>query len=133
MIMHVSSLLRPTGAWLGMRWLVLFVIMFGSNISAIGGTNSHGLAAIAASLHAWSSYPDEAHGHVHEDQGGELAMVDGSAADHPHHGSDHSHDTAHAVPVVWSSPLPLLPNWWVLVRPWIEMVRPSRLERPPMG
>ena len=134
MTLHVSSSLRPTGAALGMRWLVLVVIMFGTTISAIGGTNSHGLAAIAATLHAAPSFPNEPHGHVHEDQGGELAMVDQSAgADHIHHGTDHSHDKAHVLPVAWSSAAPQLPSWRVLVRPWIEMVQASRLERPPMG
>ena len=125
---------RPNGAALGMRWLVVVVIMFGAMISSIGGTHSHGLAAIAAALHATPSSPDESHGHEHEDRGGELAMVDNSAGtDHPHHGGDHSHDNAHALPVALSSATPQLPGWRVLVRPWIQMVEASRLERPPMG
>lgn len=134
MTLRISSFLRPTGAALGMRWLVVVVIMFGTMISSMGGTNSHGLAAIAAALHATPSSPDEPNGHVHEDRGGELAMVDMSAgADHPHHGEDHSHDNAHALPGALSSAAPQLPGWRVLVRPWIQMVEASRLERPPMG
>ena len=134
MIRQVLSCMRPTGAALGVRWLVVVVIMVGTMISSTGGTRSHGLAAIAAALHATTSSADEQHGHVHEDRGGELAMVDKSAGtDHPHHGTDHSHDNAHALPVAWSSAAPQLPGWFGLVWPWIEMVQASRLERPPMG
>ncbi len=125
---------RPNGAALGVRWLVLVTILFGTIISSIGSTGSHGLAVIAAALHIGSSFSVESHGHEHEDRGGELAMVNQSAgADHPHHGTDHSHDKAHALPVAWSSAVPQLPGWWVLVRPWIEMVEAYRLERPPIG
>ncbi|MDP3172064.1 MAG: hypothetical protein Q8M91_17165 [Polaromonas sp.] len=110
------------------------VILFGTIISSIGGTGSHGLAVIAAAHHVAPFSSDESHGHVHEDSGGELAMVNQSAgADHPHHGADHSHDKAHALPVAWSSAAPQLPGWWGLVQPRIEMVQASRLERPPMG
>jgi len=117
-----------------MRWLVLVVIMFGTVISSMGLTNSHGLAAIAAAHHPAPSSSDESHGHAHGDQGDEFEAVDASAsAGHPHHAIDHSHDTPHALPVPWSSAAPQLPGWWVLVRPWVEMVRASRLERPPMG
>ena len=131
MTLHASSSLRPTGAALGIRWLVLVVILFGMIISSIGGTNSHGLAAISATLHTAAGEP---HGHIHEDHGGEPTTVPQStAADHPHHGADHSHDKAHALPVAWSSVAPQLPGWWGLVRQWIEMVQASRLERPPMG
>lgn len=130
---HVSPSLRPTKAALGMRWLVLVVILFGTIVSSIGGTNSHGLAAIAAPLHTAPSFSDDPHGHVHEAQGVELATVVQSAeADHPHHGADHSHDNVHALPVAWGSASLQLPNWWMLVRPWVEMIQASRLERPPM-
>jgi hypothetical protein len=134
MTLCIPSFLRPTGAALGMRWLVVVVILFGTMISSIGGTNSHGLAVIGAALHATPSSLDGPHGHVHEDQGGELAMADQSAgADYPHHGADHSHDKAHVLPVAWRSPAPQPAGWRVLVRPWIQMVQASRLERPPMG
>jgi hypothetical protein len=118
-----------------MRWLALVVIMFGTIISSIGGMNSHGLAAIAAAHHAAPSAADETHGHVHkDDRGADVAMLEPSAgADHPHHGADHSHDKAHALPVAWSTAAPQLPDWRVRVRPWIEMIQASRLERPPMG
>ena len=131
MTLRVASSLRPTGAALGMRWLVPLVILFGMIISSIGGTNSHGLAAISATLHTAAGGP---RGHLHEDQGGESTMVYQSpAADHPHHEADHSHDKAHALPVAWSSVAPQLPGWWGLVRQWIETVQASRMERPPMG
>lgn len=119
-------------AALGMRWLVLVVIMFGTIISSIGSTSSHGLAAISATLHAAPSSPGESHEHVHEDE--DIAMVNqGADTDHPHHGADHSHDKAHALPVAWGSASPQLPSWRVVVRPWIEMIQASRLERPPMA
>lgn len=134
MTLRIPSSLRPTRAALGMRWLVLIVIMFGTVISSIGLTNSHGLAAIVAEHHLAPSSSDEPHGHVHEDPGGELTLVDlGADAGHPHHSIDHSHDKAHALPVAWGSATPQLPSWRVRVRPWIEMVQASRLERPPMG
>jgi ABC-type nickel/cobalt efflux system permease component RcnA len=112
--------LRPTRAGLGVRWLVLVVILFGTILSSMGGTSSHGL--------------DASHGHAHEDLGGELVRVDNSAsADHPHHEMDHSHDKAHALSVAWRTATPQPSSWLLLVRPWIEMVEASRLERPPMG
>ena len=133
MTLRVPSSLRPNGAALGMRWLVLLVIMFGTVISSIGLTNSHGLAVIAAT-HTTPSNGGEQHGHAHEEPGGEWALVDqGADTGHPHHAIDHSHDKAHALPVAWGSASPQLPSWRVQARPWIEMVQASRLERPPMG
>lgn len=132
---HLSYALRPNRAALGMRWLVLVVIMFGTVISSIGGTSSHGLAAFATALHVTPFSSDESHEHAHEDQDEGIGSVTQSAGvDHPHHhGADHSHDKAHALPVVWGSVAPQVPGWVGLVRPWIEMVQASRLERPPMG
>ena len=131
MTLYASSSLRPTAAAPGMRWLVLVVFLFGMITSSIGGMKSHGLAAISATLPTAAGEP---HGHMHADHGGEPAMVDQSTAvDHPHHGADHSHDKAHALPAVWSSVTPQLPGWWGRVRQWIEMIQASRLERPPMG
>jgi hypothetical protein len=115
-----------------MRWLVLVVIMVGTIISSIGGTSSHGLAAFPAALHVTGFSSDESHEHAHEDEGMGL-LTQSASADHPHHGADHSHDKAHTLPVAWSSAAPQLPGWFGLVRPWIEMVQASRLERPPMG
>jgi len=134
MTLRASFCLRPNGAALGVRWLVLVVILLGTIFSAMGSTSSHGLAAIAVVLHAAPSSPDEPHGHVHEDLGGELALVDQSAsADHPHHEMDHSHDKAHALSVAWRSAAPQPSSWRLSVQPWIEMVEAFRLERPPMG
>ncbi|WP_374407289.1 hypothetical protein [Hydrogenophaga sp.] len=141
MTLRFPRSLPPDRAALGLRWLVLVVIMFGTVFSSIGGTSSHGLAAIAASIHVAPLSSDgsheHAHGHAHEDeQGGDdgLAIVNlSAAADHSHHGPDHSHDKAHALPVAWISSAPPLPDWVGRVRPWIEMVQASRLERPPMG
>ena len=137
MTQHFSYALHPHRAALGIGWLVLVVIMFGTIISSIGGTSSHGLASFQAALHVTPTSMDTSHEHVHEhaheDEG--IGLVTQSAgADHPHHhGADHSHDKAHALPVAWHSAAPQLPGWFGLVRPWIEMVQASRLERPPMG
>ena len=136
MTQHLSHALRPNRAVRGMGWLVLMVICFGTILSSIGGTSSHGLAAFPAAFHVTPMSLDSSHGHVHEhahdDEGiGWVTQIAG--ADHPHHGADHSHDKAHALPVAWHSAAPQLPGWFVLVRPWIEMVRAFRLERPPMG
>ena len=135
------SFLRPNGAVLGVRWLVLVVILFGTILSSIGGTNSHGLAAIAAPFHgaalSLEGSSGQAHGHAHDDEedgDGGLAVVNPSAAaEHAHHGADHSHDKAHALPAAWRSAAPQLSVWLGHVRPWTEMVQASRLERPPMG
>ncbi|MDP2016185.1 MAG: hypothetical protein Q8K41_06080 [Hydrogenophaga sp.] len=121
-----------------MRWLVLVVIMFGTMISSVGGMNSHGIALISEALHASSTNPDTQrdlkHGHVHEDGFDGLATVShGTIGDHPHHGVDHSHDKAHALPTTWSMATPQLPAWYGHVRQLIEMIQASRLERPPMG
>lgn len=136
MTQHLSYALRPNGAALGLRWLVLVVILFGTIISSIGGTSSHCLAAIAAALHVTPASLDTSHEHMHEhahEDGGIGLLTQSAAADHPHHGADHSHDKAHALPAIWRSAAPQLPGWFGLVRPWIEMVQASRLERPPMG
>ena len=131
MTQHFSCALRLQRATLGMRWLVLVVIMFGTNISSIGGTRSHGLAAFPTALHVTAFSSDASHEHMHEE--GTGLVTQSAGADHPHHGADHSHDKAHALPVAWRSVAPQLPSWFGLVRPWIEMVQASRLERPPMG
>jgi len=113
------------------------VILLGTVLSSIGGTNSHGLAAITASLHATPALADapnkQAHGHAHGDEEDEwMAAGHGAAPDHPHHGADHSHDKAHALPTAWRSSAPQLPVWLGHVLPWTEMVQADRLERPPM-
>ena len=137
MTQHISYALRPHRAALSVGWLVLVVILFGTIISSIGGTSSHGLAAFQAALHITPTSLDTSdepvHEHAQEDEG--IGWVtQGAGADHPHHhGADHSHDKAHALPVAWRSVAPQLPGWFGLVRPWIEMVQASRLERPPMG
>lgn len=134
MILTISSSMRPSWAALGMRWLVLAALMFGTILSAIGSMNSHGLAAIGTALHAGSSASDGMHGHVHGDRGGEIVVSNQSAgSDHPHHQADHSHDNSHALPIAWSTTATLLRSWQLQVWPWIEMVQASRLERPPMG
>ena len=136
MTRHLSCAMRPNGAAPGVRWLVLLVILFGTMLSSVGGTNSHGLAALATALHATPFSPDGSHEHVHEhahEGEGSGSAKQSAGADHPHHGTDHSHDKAHVLPALWNSAAPQLAGWCGRVRPWIEMVQASRLERPPMG
>ena len=138
MTARLSRSARPDRAALGMRWLVLLVILMGTFVSSVGGMNSHGIAAISAAGHVSSTVPDaehdHAHGHAHEDAESTWVVGGhGAGDDHPHHGADHSHDKAHALPTTWAVAAPQLPVWMGQARPWIEMVEPSRLERPPMG
>ncbi len=132
-----STSLHPTRFELSMRWLVLIVIMFGTFISSMGDTRSHGLAAIASHAVFALQEPhssDQQQQHLHEDQGGGLAMVEVSpSADHPHHETDHSHDKVHAPAAAWNSAAAQPSSWTAPVRPWIEMVQATRLERPPKG
>jgi hypothetical protein len=129
---HPST--RPTLAVLGVRWLVLMVITFGTVVSSIGLTSSHGLAAIVESHQSALTAPEELHGHEHAEQGvGASESDERASGEHPHHAMDHSHDIAHHLPLVWSTSSPQLPSWEVMVRPWIEMGRAYRLDRPPMG
>jgi len=141
---HLSHALRPNRAARATGWLVVVVILFVTIISSIGRTSSHGFAAFPAALHVTATsldtFQEHVHEHVHEhahEDGGIRGVTQSAGADHPHHpyhhGADHSHDKAHALPVAWSSAAPQLPGWFGHVRLWIEMLRASRLERPPMG
>lgn len=129
---HPSA--QPTLAALGMQWLVLIVISLGMIVSSIGMTSSHGTAAIAASHQSVQPSAGDSHGHVHADEVIEFTVaVEGSSGDHPHHGMDHSHDTAYHPPHTLSAAGSPLPNWEPMVRPRIEPGQAFRLDRPPMG
>ena len=139
MTQHLSCALRPHRAALGMGWLVLVVILFGAILSSVGATSSHGLAAFPAALHAvprasldTSGKPVHEHAQAKEGTGW---VTQSAGADHPHHhhGADHSHDKAHALPVAWRPAALQLAGWFGRVRPRVERVQASRLERPPMG
>ena len=136
MTRHFPYALRLPRAALGLWWLVLAVILFGSVVSSIGGTSSHGLAAFPTALHAslapLNTSREHVHAHAHDDEAIESAMLQGAAADHPHHGADHSHDKAHVLPALWSSAALPLAGRFGRARSWIEMLQASRLERPPM-
>ena len=130
--------MRPYRAPLGMLWLMVLVILFGTIVSSVGGMYSHGIAAIAAvkqvSATASDSEHDHAHSHAREDGDGQRVEVShGASAEHPHHGADHSHDKVHAPPVTWTVAAPQLPVWIGQAMLRIEMIKASRLERPPMG
>ncbi|WP_210545262.1 hypothetical protein [Rhodoferax sp. PAMC 29310] len=125
---------RPTLAAMCMRWLVLIVITYGTVVSSIGLTRSHGLAAIVESHQSAPTAPEENHGHEHAVQEVDASGADERASgEHPHHAMDHSHDMAHYLPLTWGAASPQLPSWEVMVRPWIEMGQAYRLDRPPMG
>lgn len=129
---HPSA--QPTVATLGMQWLVLIVITLGMIVSSIGLTSSHGVAVIAATHESVQSSSEDSHGHGHADQGIEFTVEDErSSGEQPHHGADHSHDTAHHLPLTWGAASPQLPIWEATVRPWIDMGQAYRLDRPPMA
>lgn len=106
-----------------LHWLVVIALVLGSMLSSIGLVSSHGLAAVAA--------VQQQDGHSH-DELGSMATAHTDGLGHPHHGADHSHEKAHALPGAWLTAAPQLPSWWAMSRPWIEMVAAPRLERPPM-
>jgi hypothetical protein len=134
MIFRTPSTSQPSRVALGMRWMVLIVIVVGTIISSIGLTSSHGLAAISVGHTSAQLTADEPHGHSHDDQGDEIAQVEGLlGGDHAHHAVDHSHDKAHALPAGWHAASTQAPAWCRQARPWVEMVQASRLERPPMA
>ena len=140
MTQHLSHALRPNRAARAMGWLVMVVVLFATIISSIGRASSHGFAAFPAALHVTAKFLDTFQKHVHEqaheqarEDGGIGGVTQSAGSNDHHHGADHSHDKAHALPVAWSSAAPQLPGWFGHVRPWIEMVHASRLERPPMG
>lgn len=124
----------PSLARLGLPWLVLVAIAWGMVFSSIGLTNSHGIAAVAASHESQQRSAVNAYGHEHADPEIEFLEADErSNGEHPHHSIDHSHDTAHPKLLAWDVISPQLPSWEVMVRPWIDRGQAYRLDRPPMG
>ena len=134
MISLPSPSLRSRRAAQGMRWLMVVVFLFGAVVSSVGGIVSHGVAAIKAADHAAPTSSNPSHGHAHALEEGEWPIAgDDAIADHSHHGVDHSHDKAHDLPTAGIPAGSPLARWFGSVRPWVETVRASRLERPPMG
>jgi hypothetical protein len=132
-----APILTATRSARPMRWLVLLAFVFGVVVSSVGTVRSHGIAALAQALpHAVLTQANHAHGHAHEeandDAHGASATLDPDApVAHAHHGVDHSHDTAHVLPMAWPSIAPHPPAWAGLERALRETVRSARLERPP--
>ena len=125
---------RPTLASLALQWLVLLALVGGILVSSIGATRSHGVAALAAAHGSAQPSAAHAHGHAHADPVDEFSWVDERASgEHPHHGMDHSHDTAHHHPLAWSAVSSQPARWQAVVRPWIDTGQAYRLDRPPMG
>lgn len=103
--------------------LAILVILFGAVLNPLGLLVSHGSAELAALQHEAAHLDHDHHGHHHN----EPSLGHG----HPHHAGDHSHETAHAVPVPLLqlglhtpvlSPAPIKPS------PWPSL---AGLERPP--
>lgn len=116
---------RPAPPSRAVRYLMLMALIVGTVLAAMGNFKSHGLAAIHASQHVAPCCQEEPPGHAHHDDGGH------GTTEHAHHGADHSHDKAHALPRAWGSAAALPPSWLAQAPPWLERVEASRLERPP--
>lgn len=117
-----------------MQWLMLIVITLGTIASSIGLTSSHGLAVAEATHKSVVFFSESADGHGHADPGIEVPVADErSSGGHPHHAMDHSHDTAHHLPLAWGAVMPQLPIWEAAVQPRIDMGQAYRLDRPPMA
>ncbi|MBN9369451.1 hypothetical protein [Hydrogenophaga sp.] len=118
---------RPRWLSRGMRLGVLLVILLGTLLSALGNLQSHGIQTLGVFQHAESAALDDSHGHSHEDES--LALFDGLS--HTHLGADHSHDKAHALPVMPD----VIPAMEALRKPamlaWMDRLTSRRLERPP--
>lgn len=110
-----------------MRLGVLLVILLGTLLSSLGTLQSHGLQTLDMLQHVESVASDDSHGHSHEDES--LALFDGLP--HTHLGADHSHDKAHALPVMPA----VVPAMAELRKPaqlaWVDRLTSHRLERPP--
>jgi hypothetical protein len=114
--------------------VLIAALLLGALLSSIGGTASHGLAALSAAEHTAAALADEAHGHVHEDGEDDIAAGGPDlSTGHFHHGHDHSHDNAHAPPGVQASAATWPARWRPADRAWVEHVVPFRLDRPPMA
>ena len=114
----------PFGRSRGLRWLVLLVLVVGAVLTAMGQVKSHGLAELAVVQPVAHSHEDAADHHPPGDIN--------TAADHAHHGADHSHDNAHSTPHAWRSIAAQPASWASAPRRWVELVEAFRLERPPM-
>ena len=115
---------RPAALTRGLRWLVLLALVVGTLLAAVGQVKSHGLAELVATHQDTHSHEDVAHDH--------HPSGINTAADHTHHGADHSHDKAHALPQAWNCATAKPSSWAVTPGHWVELVEAFRLERPPM-
>jgi hypothetical protein len=120
--------LLPRPRWLrcGMRLGVLLVILVGTLLSSLGGLHSHGLKTLDVIQHAEATEGDS-HGHSHEEA--DLALFDGRS--HTHLGADHSHDKAHALPLMPAVAPVMKPPGKPLVLAWMDRLAIHRLDRPP--
>lgn len=107
--------------------LAALLLLLAALITPWGLATSHGAAALSAAVHGASWSNADSHGHSHVDE------VASAATAHPHHGSDHSHDTAHALPLALMALGQTVPRWtdWSAGTPPVPDL--AGLERPPKG
>ena len=108
-----------------LRWLVFVVLIWGTLVSSVGLTTSHGLADLAVADHGVAS--DDAHGHAHDE---DVPVAD-PAGGHPHHAADHSHDKAHALPEQLAVAPAASPERIAVAQAWVPGLEAGRLDRPP--
>lgn len=108
-----------------LRWLVLVALIWGTLVSSVGLTTSHGLAGLAVADHGVAS--DDAHGHAHDE---DVPVVD-PAGGHPHHAADHSHDKVHALPEQLAVAPAASPERIAVAQALVTGLEADRLDRPP--
>lgn len=108
-----------------LRWLVLMALIWGTLVSSVGLTTSHGLTGLAVTDHGVAS--GDAHGHAHD----EDVQVADPAGGHPHHDADHFHDKAHALPEQLAVAPAASPERIAVAQAWVPGLEAGRLDRPP--
>lgn len=110
---------------------MIVALLVGAWLSSVGGTVSHGLAALSAN----------GHGHVHDIAEGDVSggqagapALQGHQGHHGHeHSPDHSHDKAHRLPAAPSVQAVRPMAWGVMADARRGCMAPARLDRPPMA
>jgi hypothetical protein len=118
---------RPRWLSRGLRLGVLIAVLLGTLLSTMGALQAHALAPLEALQQVQGEHGD-AHGHAHVDDHRAIAAEGGL---HTHLGSDHSHDKAHALPVMPSLGPLAAPLGKPTVLAWADRLMVHRLERPP--
>jgi hypothetical protein len=113
-----------------LRVWVLLTLLVGALGSSIGAMNSHAFAVLDAVRSVDTSHgADQPHAHDHSHDDLWLADIEGAA--HSHLGADHSHDKAHALPILIKLANAAPSGWARRTIAWCERWPVHRLERPP--